>query len=54
LFWWLIFVALSFCVIGVPLLLALHVAQIVLAILAAIEAAEGRPYRYPLTVRFIT
>jgi len=54
LFWWLIFVALSCCLIGVPLLLALHVAQIVLAILAAIEAAEGRPYRYPLTVRILT
>ena len=54
LFWWLIFGVLSFCLIGLPLLLALHVAQIVLAILAAIEAAEGRPYRYPLTVRIIT
>ncbi len=54
LFWWLIFAMLSCCVIGLPLLLALHVAQIVLAILAAIEAAEGRPYRYPLTVRLIT
>lgn len=54
LFWWLIFAVLSCCVIGLPLLLALHVAQIVLAILAAIEAAEGRPYRYPLTVRIIT
>ena len=54
LFWWLICVALFFCVVGFPLLLALYVAQIVLAILAAIEAAEGRPYRYPLTVRIIT
>jgi uncharacterized Tic20 family protein len=54
LFWWLIFAALTCCVIGAPLLIALHVAQIVLAILASIEAAEGRPYRYPLTVRIIT
>jgi uncharacterized Tic20 family protein len=54
LFWWLLFAALTVCLIGVPLLLALHVAQIVLAILASVEAAEGRPYRYPLTVRFLS
>jgi uncharacterized Tic20 family protein len=53
LFWWLIFTGLSICCVGIPFLVALHAAQIVLAILASIEAAEGRPYRYPLIVRLL-
>lgn len=54
LFWSLVFYALSFCLIGVPLLLALHCAEVVLVVLASIEAAEGRTFRYPLTVRIIS
>ncbi|HAM70601.1 MAG TPA: DUF4870 domain-containing protein [Verrucomicrobiales bacterium] len=33
--------------VGAPLLLALGVASMVLAIIAAVQGAEGRPYRYP-------
>ena len=54
LLWSLILVPLSWCLIGLPLVLALNVAVIVLVVLASIEAAEGRTYRYPLTVRFVT
>jgi len=53
LFWTLVFAALSCCLIGIPFLLALQVAEVVLVILASIEASNGRPYRYPLIVRVI-
>lgn len=40
--------------IGIPLLVAIGIFQIVMIILAAIQANEGKAYRYPLTIRFIT
>ena len=40
--------------IGVLLLLALWVGNLVLAILAAIAASEGRSYRYPLNLRLVS
>ena len=52
--WSLIFGALSCCLIGIPFLFALPVVETVLVILASIEAAGGRPFRYPLTFRLIT
>jgi|SRR5688572_12857727 len=54
LLWSVILTPLSWCLVGLPLLIALNAAVIVLAILAAIEAAEGRSYRYPLTLRFVS
>ncbi|MEN6371601.1 MAG: DUF4870 domain-containing protein [Armatimonadota bacterium] len=45
--------ALIVVVIGVALLLALTVMEIVLIILASVAANEGRRYRYPLTIRFV-
>ncbi len=36
-----------------PLLLVLSVLIIVLPIIATIKASDGRPYRYPLTIRLI-
>ncbi len=53
LFWSLVFGVLSCCLIGIPFLIALPVAETVLVILAAIEAAGGRPFRYPLTLRLL-
>jgi len=53
LLWTLVFAALSCCLIGIPFLFALPVVETVLVILAAIEAAGGRPFRYPLTVRLV-
>jgi uncharacterized Tic20 family protein len=46
--------ALLVCVgIGIFMLLALAVTHLILVILASIEAANGRSYRYPMTIRFI-
>ena len=53
LFWTFVFFVLSCCLIGIPFLFALPVAEIVLVILAAIAAAEGRPWRYPWILRVI-
>ena len=36
-----------------PLLAVLAVLVIVLPIIATVQASEGRPYRYPLTIRLI-
>ena len=45
---------LTFVVIGFPLLIGLALTDIVLCILAAVEANKGLLYRYPITIRFIT
>ena len=46
-------VILCFVLIGFVLLAALYVANLVLVILAAIAAYEGKPYRYPYILRLI-
>jgi uncharacterized Tic20 family protein len=45
---------LCFVLIGFALLLVLAVLQIVLVVLASIKASDGKYYRYPLTIRFIS
>lgn len=40
--------------IGIPMIFALVVFDIVVCIIAAIKAYEGVRYRYPLTIRFVT
>lgn len=54
---WLIYslccIPLTFVLIGVPLLILLGLAAIVLAIIAAVKAADGGCYRYPLTLRLV-
>ena len=42
-----------FCVIGIVLLPAAIIIQLVFTIVAAVKAGSGEPYRYPLTIRFI-
>lgn len=53
----LICIALVFTIVGVllalPALIGLGLLEIVCAILASIRASEGKPYRYPLTIRLI-
>ncbi len=44
---------LSFLLIGIPFLIALAIAWVVLVIVASVKANGGEPYRYPLTIRFI-
>lgn len=39
--------------VGIPILIALLVAQVVFIIIAAVKADSGVLYRYPLTIRFI-
>lgn len=49
----LICIPLAFIVIGVFLMVALGIANLVLIIMASIEAHKGRPYRYPFSIKFI-
>ncbi|CAN5135291.1 DUF4870 domain-containing protein [soil metagenome] len=51
--WAIVSFALCFIVIGIPMLIFLAIAAIVLPILATISAYNGTRYRYPLTFRFI-
>ena len=44
---------LMFVLIGIPLLIAVVIADLVLVIMAALKANEGIAYRYPLTIRLI-
>lgn len=44
---------LVFVLIGIPLLIVLAIAWLVLAILAGIKANDGVAYRYPLTLRLV-
>ncbi|HZC98813.1 MAG TPA: DUF4870 domain-containing protein [Actinomycetes bacterium] len=54
---WLIYAVvagvLAFVLIGIPILIALGVAYVVLVIIAAVRANNGQHYRYPLTIRFV-
>jgi uncharacterized protein len=47
-------VPLAWILIGVPILIALGIAAIVLAIIGAVKASDGMLYHYPLTIRFIS
>ncbi len=44
---------LCFILIGIPILIGLFVFDIVVSIIAAIRANEGRYYQYPINFRFI-
>jgi len=39
--------------IGIPILIALWVLNTVLVIIASVKASEGKPFRYPFTIRLI-
>jgi hypothetical protein len=39
--------------IGIPVLIALGIGSVVLAIIAAVKASDGGFYRYPLTIRMV-
>lgn len=41
------------CGIGVVLILGLSLADAIFTIVAAIAASSGKPYRYPLCIRFV-
>jgi hypothetical protein len=46
-------VVLILVVIGIFLLIAIPIIALVLVIIAAVKAANGEPYRYPMTIRLI-
>lgn len=49
-----VFGILSFLLIGLPFLFATLVFWLVSVIVASVRANAGEPYRYPLTIRFIS
>ncbi len=49
----LVFGVLCFVLIGIPLLVALYVANVIFVIVAAMRANDGLPYRYPLILRLV-
>lgn len=44
-------VPLIFLVVGIPLLVVIGIASVILAIVGAVKASSGELYRYPLTIR---
>jgi uncharacterized Tic20 family protein len=47
-------VILAFLLVGIPILVALGIAYVILVIIASVRANNGEFYRYPLTIRFIS
>lgn len=47
-------IVLAFLLVGIPLLIAIGIAWIVLTIRGAIAASNGDTYRYPFTIRFVS
>ena len=39
--------------IGIPILIVLHILNVIFVIIASIQASEGKLYRYPLALRLI-
>lgn len=52
--WWLVSFILCFCLIGIPMMFALAVLEVVLVIIATVQTLQGERYRYPLIYRVIT
>jgi uncharacterized Tic20 family protein len=40
--------------VGIPLLICLAIADLILTIIAAIKTSNGETYKYPLTLRFLS
>jgi uncharacterized Tic20 family protein len=55
---WLLYIVvagvLAWILIGIPMLVALGLAYLVLVLYGAIEASAGREFRYPLTIRVLS
>jgi uncharacterized protein len=47
-------IVLAFVLIGLLILPVLGVLWLVLVVLATVKASNGEPYRYPLTIRFVS
>ncbi len=44
---------LAIFLIGIPILIGLAIAQVVLVIIATVKFSNNEPYQYPFTIRFI-
>ncbi|HRH96820.1 MAG TPA: DUF4870 domain-containing protein [Prosthecobacter sp.] len=53
LFYALVSFLLCFILVGIPLLIAVGIATIVLTIIGIVSASEGNVYRFPLTIRLL-
>jgi uncharacterized Tic20 family protein len=51
--WWVASLILSICLIGIPMMFALMVVEIVLIIVATVQTLQGDRYRYPMIFRVI-
>ena len=51
--WAIISALLCFVLVGIPMLIILAIAAIILPIFAAVSVSGGTAYRYPLTFRFV-
>jgi uncharacterized Tic20 family protein len=40
--------------IGIPILILLWIMNTIFVIIASLQASDGKLYRYPLTIRFLT
>ncbi len=49
----LISLALTFLLIGIPLLILIGLASLILSIIATMKASEGGSYHYPATIRLV-
>jgi len=49
----LISILLIFVVIGIPILIALGIFELIAIVIAAVKANEGKLYRYPLSIKFL-
>jgi hypothetical protein len=47
-------IPLVFIVVGIPLLILIGLASLILAIVAAVKASDGGCYHYPLTLRLVS
>ena len=54
LIWNIIAGILCLVLIGIPILILLHILNIIFVIVASIQASEGKLYRYPLAIRLIS
>mgnify|MGYP000923736284 FL=1 len=46
-------IPLCFIIVGIPLLIALGILEVVCVIIASIKAAKGEVYKYPISIPFI-
>ena len=54
LIWYCVAGLLCLILIGIPILILLHLLNIIFVIVASIQASEGKLYRYPLSLRLIS